>query len=70
MVTPHDFQFQFRHEESLSRHYAMIGMAVGREEFHAEAVNERGLCMAGLNFRVMHITEKRRRGKEILPHLN
>lgn len=52
VVTPHDFQFQFRHEESLSRHYAMIGMAVGREEFplYAEAVNERGLCMAGLNF--------------------
>ena len=39
-------------QDFLPRHYAMIGMAAGQEAFplYAEAVNEQGLCMAGLNF--------------------
>ena len=42
------------------RHYAMIGMASADDRFplYAEAVNEKGLCMAGLNFREMHIIRR------------
>ena len=51
-VTPRRFPFRFRYEGALASHYAMIGMAAGEASFplYAEAVNEKGLCMAGLNF--------------------
>ena len=51
-VTPRRFPFRFRYEGALASHYAMIGMAAGETSFplYAEAVNEKGLCMAGLNF--------------------
>ena len=52
VITPRAFPFQFKYVDFLPRHYAMIGMAAGQEAFplYAEAVNEHGLCMAGLNF--------------------
>lgn len=51
-VTPRKFPLKFRSGDSMEQHYAMIGMASGEKHFplYAEAVNERGLCMAGLNF--------------------
>ena len=53
VITPRSFPLHFRHNRYLPEHYAMIGMAAGSEAFplYAEAVNEKGLCMAGLNFR-------------------
>lgn len=68
VVTPRCFPFRFTYAEEQTAHYALIGMAVGRQEteqerevrgadrdvrsfpLYAEAVNEKGLCMAGLNF--------------------
>lgn len=52
VITPRSFPLHFRHNRYLPKHYAMIGMAAGSEAFplYAEAVNEKGLCMAGLNF--------------------
>ena len=51
-ITPRNFPLPFRHEETLTHHYAMIGMASANDRFplYAEAVNEKGLAMAGLNF--------------------
>ena len=51
-VTPRNYSLLFRRAGRLERHYAMIGMAAEQERFplYAEAVNEKGLCMAGLNF--------------------
>ena len=51
-VTPRNFPLVFRDAGRLDRHYAMIGMASANPEFplYAEAVNEKGLAMAGLNF--------------------
>ena len=51
-VTPRNFSLHFRKAGRMERHYAMIGMAAEQERFplYAEAVNEKGLCMAGLNF--------------------
>ncbi len=52
VVTPRHFPFHFRHTGTVSEHYALIGMAhvVGEYPLYYEAVNERGLGMAGLNF--------------------
>ena len=51
-VTPRHYEFQFRHMGSVSSHYAMIGMAhvAGNYPLYYDAMNEKGLGMAGLNF--------------------
>lgn len=51
-VTPRSFPLDFRNAGRQERHYAMIGMAAADDSFplYAEAVNEKGLAMAGLNF--------------------
>ena len=51
-VTPRHYEFQFRHMGSVSSHYAMIGMAhvAGDYPLYYDAMNEKGLGMAGLNF--------------------
>ncbi len=51
-VTPRNFPFSFRKMGQMSSHYALIGMAMvaGAEPLYYDAVNEKGLCMAGLNF--------------------
>lgn len=51
-ITPRNFQFNFRKEKSINSHYAMIGMAHVTEDYplYHDAVNEKGLGMAGLNF--------------------
>lgn len=52
VITPRDHEFTFHHREPLCHHYGMIGMAsVARDTpLYAEAVNEKGLYMAGLYF--------------------
>lgn len=51
-VTPRNYPLHFRNGEKQEHHYAMIGMAAGEKSYplYAEAANEKGLCMAGLNF--------------------
>ncbi len=51
-VTPRKFPLCFRHRRRLDSHYAIIGMAHVVDDYplYFDAVNERGLCMAGLNF--------------------
>ena len=52
VVTPRRFPYSFRNGRKLDEHYAMIGMAHVEEgcPLYYEAVNEKGLGMAGLNF--------------------
>lgn len=52
VVTPRNYPFHFRHMGSLNSHYAIIGMATvaGGCPLYYEAVNEKGLGIAGLNF--------------------
>ena len=52
VITPRNYSFAFRLREPLPRHYALIGMATvaGNYPLYAEAMNEKGLYMAGLNF--------------------
>jgi len=51
-VTPRNYIFDFRHIGQLKSHYAIIGMAFVSEGYplYYDAVNEKGLGMAGLNF--------------------
>lgn len=47
-ITPRNFPFDFQYD----KHYAIIGIAYVVDNFplYFDAVNEKGLCMAGLNF--------------------
>ena len=51
-VTPRKYKFVFTEAGECAEHYAMIGMAhvSGGYPLYYDAVNEKGLCMAGLNF--------------------
>lgn len=51
-VTPRNFLFRFREAKNIESHYAMIGMAHIAQNYplYYDAVNEKGLAMAGLNF--------------------
>lgn len=50
-VTPRNFPFPFRDTAKMTNHYAMIGTAFVQDiPLYYDAVNEKGLCMAGLNF--------------------
>lgn len=51
-VTPRNFPLSFRFSPTCVSHYAIIGMAyvVNDYPLYYDAANEKGLCMAGLNF--------------------
>ena len=51
-VTPRNYPFSFRYLPEKREHYAIIGMAHVEEDYplYYDAVNEKGLGMAGLNF--------------------
>lgn len=52
VVTGRRHAFHFHHRSALQEHYAIIGMAnvAQNEPLYAEACNEKGLYLAGLNF--------------------
>jgi len=51
-VTPRNFPLPFRHRPPMAQHHAIIGMAHVMDDYplYFDAVNEKGLAMAGLNF--------------------
>ena len=52
IITPRNYPFVFRHTKTLENHYALIGMACCADNYplYYDAINEKGLGMAGLNF--------------------
>lgn len=52
VITPRAYAFPLKNGNTIQTKYAMIGMATVQENYplYADACNERGLCMAGLNF--------------------
>ena len=52
VFTPRNYPISFRKAGMMKHHYALLGMATIAEGFplYAEAFNEKGLCIAGLNF--------------------
>lgn len=65
-VTPRNYAFDFRHTSAYTSHYAIIGMAhiVGNYPLYYDAINEKGLGMAGLNFVGNAVYAKPVSGKE------
>ena len=51
-ITPRNYPFKFRKVKEIDNHYAIIGMAfvAGNYPLYYDAINEKGLGMAGLNF--------------------
>lgn len=51
-ITPRNYALNFSEEPGVKEHYAMIGMAsvMNNYPLYAEAINEKGLGMAGLHF--------------------
>ncbi len=51
-ITPRNYPFKFRKVDDINKHYAIIGMAYVADNYplYYDAVNEKGLGMAGLNF--------------------
>ena len=51
-ITPRKYPFKFKEQEEIDNHYAIIGMAHVTENYplYYDAINEKGLGMAGLNF--------------------
>lgn len=51
-ITPRNYPFHFREKEEIQTHYAIIGMAHVVDDYplYYDAINEKGLAMAGLNF--------------------
>lgn len=65
-VTPRNYSFRFRNMGVMNKHYAMIGMACVMEDYpmYYDAVNEKGLGMAGLNFVGNAYYREKMRGKD------
>ncbi len=51
-ITPRNYEFKFRNVREIKNHYAIIGMAYVANNYplYYDAINEKGLGMAGLNF--------------------
>lgn len=51
-ITPRHFPLKYRHMNTMTKHFAFIGMAYVNREYplYYDAVNEEGLGMAGLHF--------------------
>ncbi len=52
IIAPRNFVFKFREEKEIKNHYAIIGIGIEKNGYplYFDAVNEKGLGMAGLNF--------------------
>lgn len=51
-ITPRNYEFKFKYVDNIANHYSIIGMAHVESDYplYYDAVNEKGLGMAGLNF--------------------
>ena len=52
VITPRNYAIHLHNSEIIPNHYAIIGMAHVEDDYplYYDAMNEKGLCMAGLNF--------------------
>lgn len=66
VITPRQYPFAFRNGAKRNEHYALIGMAhvAGGYPLYYEAVNEKGLGMAGVNFVGNACYGKEKEGKD------
>lgn len=77
VITPRNVVFELRNGQTLSSHYAMIGMAVVSDNYplYFDAINEKGLSIAGLNYpknafyQPVENTEKTIASFELIPYV-
>ena len=77
VITPRNYRFHFTNGEKREHHFAMIGMAFVMDHYplYAEAVNEKGLGMAGLYFPGNAVYRQPQEGRinlavyELIPYL-
>lgn len=52
VITPRNYEFNFRNLPTQKSHYAIIGISVVQDDYplYCDAINEKGLGIAGLNF--------------------
>lgn len=69
-ITPRSFSLAFRNIGVMQKHYAIIGMAhiAGGYPLYYDAVNEKGLCIAALNFVDNAVYSQVCNGKENVAH--
>lgn len=65
VITPRNYEFELKKEESFKTKYAIIGMAtvINNYPLYAEATNEKGLSIAGLYFPKNAYYNKEENGK-------
>ena len=53
IITPRNYRLKFKVSNSFERHYAIMGVGTVIDEYplYADAMNEKGLCFAGLSFK-------------------
>ncbi len=76
-ITPRNYGFSFENGERLTNHYAIIGMALVEKGYplYFDALNEKGLARAGLNFPGNAVYNKQIEGKiniasfELIPYV-
>lgn len=66
VITPRNYQFNFLKKENIKTHYAIIGMAcvIDNYPLYYEAMNEKGLAIAGLNFLGNTVYHKEQKNKD------
>ena len=66
VITPRRYPFHFREKGAMDSHYAMLGMAHIEDgcPLYYEAVNEKGLGIAGLNFVGNAVYREKTEGKD------
>lgn len=69
-ITPRNYPFYFRSMGVMENHYAMIGMACNAWDYplYYDAVNEKGLSMAGLNFVGNAYYREKEQGRDNVAH--
>ena len=65
-ITPRNFPLHFREQGDINHHYAIIGMAHVTDNcpLYYDAINEKGLGMAGLNFVENAVYRGKKEGKD------
>ena len=65
-ITPRNFPLHFREQGDINHHYAIIGMAhvIDNCPLYYDAINEKGLGMAGLNFVGNAVYREQEEGKD------
>ncbi len=65
-IVPRNYPLKFRQVKNLDKHYALIGMAYVTDNYplYYDAINEKGLGMAGLNFPLNADYKEEKDGKD------